>query len=89
VEAHDHPGFAVIEVMATCPVSYGRRNKIPKPADMVNYLKEHTVSKARADKMDPEELADKIVVGLLHQRKPLEYTKEYAKLVERLQGGEE
>ncbi|MCL1976262.1 MAG: thiamine pyrophosphate-dependent enzyme [Firmicutes bacterium] len=88
VEAHNHPGFAVIEVMATCPISYGRHNKIPKPADMVNYLKENTVSKVRADKMTPEEVADKIVVGILHQHEPLEYTKEYAKLVKRLQGGE-
>ena len=88
VEAHGHKGFSVIEVMATCPISYGRRNNMPKPADMMNYIKEHTVSKARADKMTPEELDGKIVVGVLHRHEPVEYTAEYEKLVARLQGGE-
>ena len=88
VEAHNHPGFAVIEVMAACPVYYGRYNKMPKPVDIMNYIKEHTVSKTRADKMSPEELAGKMEIGLLHQHEPLEYTREYAKLVKHLQGGE-
>jgi len=89
IEAYNHKGFSVIEVMATCPISYGRRNKIPLPADMVNYLKEHTVSTARADKLSAEELKDKIVVGVLHREEPIEYISAYNRLVEELQGGGE
>ncbi|MCL2495876.1 MAG: 2-oxoacid:ferredoxin oxidoreductase subunit beta [Clostridiales bacterium] len=87
--AYKHKGFSVLEVMATCPISYGRRNKIPLPADMVNYLKEHTVSKARAEKLSADELKDKIVVGVLHQEEPIEYISAYNRLVEELQGGGE
>jgi len=87
VEAHAHKGFSVLEAMATCPISYGRHNRMPNPVDMINYIKDNTVSKARADKMAPEELAGKMVVGVLHKHEPLEYNTEYAKMVARLQGG--
>jgi 2-oxoglutarate ferredoxin oxidoreductase subunit beta len=88
VAAHNHKGFSVIEVMATCPISYGRRNKIPKPADMMQYIKDHTVSVDRALKMAKEELEDKMLIGILHQEQgESEYNEEYQRLVNRVQGG--
>ena len=88
IAAHDHKGFSVIEVLASCPISYGRRNNIPKPADMMEFLKKSTVMKARADKMTEEELVGKHVIGILHQETgDVEYNEEYQRLVERVQGG--
>lgn len=87
VAGYTHKGMAVIEVMATCPISYGRRNQMPKPIDMMNFLKENTVSKSRADKMTPEELADKLVVGVLYEGVANEYNDEYQRMVDRALGG--
>ncbi len=86
VEAHQHKGFSVIEVIATCPISYGRRNKIPHPADMMNYIKDNTISKAKAEKMTPEELGDKIIIGKLYEGEAVEYNEQYNSMVERLKG---
>lgn len=87
VAASRHKGFSLVEVMATCPVSYGRHNKMPKPIDLMNQIKENTVSLTRAAKMTPEELEGKIINGILHQVEGKEYCEEYQKLLDRVQGG--
>jgi len=85
---YQHKGFSVIEVIAACPISYGRRNGIPNPADMMQYIKEHTVMKAAAEKMSAEELADKYIIGVLQEiNEAPEYCESYAALCERVQGG--
>ncbi len=90
VAGAQHKGISVIEVMAICPISYGRYNKIPKPIDMINYLKDHTISIARAAKMTPEELKEKdmIITGVFHEDNSVpEYNEGYAKMCERVLGG--
>lgn len=87
VAAYQHRGFALIEVIASCPISFGRRNKIPNAADMMQFIKEHTISITRAEKMAEEELADKFVVGVLHQQEVEEYNDAYQRIAEGLQGG--
>ena len=81
VKAAQHKGFSVLEVLSTCPTSFGRYNKIPQPAAMLHYLEENTVSLAKAAKMTEEELAGKILPGEFYvaEGEP-EYTEEYAKL---------
>ncbi len=88
VEAAQHKGFSVLEVLSTCPTSFGRYNKIPQPAAMLHYLEENTVSLAKAAKMTEEELAGKILTGEFYvaEGEP-EYTEEYAKLVASCQEG--
>jgi len=49
-------GFSVVEVFTPCPTCYGRRNKQRTPVDMMTWLKDHSVSRSRAEKMSPEEL---------------------------------
>ena len=51
VEAAQHKGFSVVEVISTCPISYGRYNKMPDPAEMINYIKDHTISVHTANQM--------------------------------------
>ncbi len=87
VEAANHKGFSVIEAVSTCPISYGRRNKIPSPADMIMYLKENTVSNKVASKLPPEELKDKILVGKFYESEEEEYCDAIARLEASLKGG--
>jgi len=59
-----HKGFSFIEVVGQCPTIYGRYCLgLREPLDNLKWLREHSVTKTRADGMTPEELEDKIIVG--------------------------
>lgn len=61
--ALQHPGFAFVEALSTCPVQYGRRNDLRSPVEMLNDMRTRCVTVGRAHTMTKEQLADKIVVG--------------------------
>ena len=48
-EAMLKPGFSFIEILASCPTSFGRRNKLRKSIDLVNFMHERTVVKNNID----------------------------------------
>ncbi|MEM3432551.1 MAG: thiamine pyrophosphate-dependent enzyme [Candidatus Methanomethyliaceae archaeon] len=81
-----HKGFSLIEVITPCPVAFGRRNKISRPAEMWKLQKEFTVSVEKARKMSEEELAGKLLRGVLVEKQRPEYTEEYMKLVNQVRG---
>ena len=78
-------GFSLVEIMTPCPTMYGRRNKAGDGVQMIEYLKDHSVSQARyAQLEDDEEKDDAIVTGTFVDEERPEYTDEYRKLVERV-----
>jgi 2-oxoglutarate ferredoxin oxidoreductase subunit beta len=77
-------GFSLVEVMTPCPTAYGRRNKAGDAVEMVTYLKDHSVTKAKAEALPQEERAEAIVTGVLVDIEKPEYTDQYAGLVKRL-----
>lgn len=85
-EAIAHKGMAVVEILDDCPTTYGRRNKFKSVVEMMNRLKDTTVSIKAAEKMDPEKLEGKILTGVLHKEIRPEYTEEYDKVIERAGG---
>jgi 2-oxoglutarate ferredoxin oxidoreductase subunit beta len=58
-------GFSFIEILAQCPTQYGRRNKLGNAVEMMEWLKAHSIPKEKADRMSPEELQGKFIVGEL------------------------
>lgn len=63
-EAMTKPGFSFIEVIAPCPVVYGRMNKEPKGLDSMYYYQEKSVIRNGADPKDADlELNGPILVG--------------------------
>ena len=63
-EAMTKPGFSFIEVIAPCPVVYGRLNKQPTGLDSMRYYQEKSVIRNGADPKDAAiELNGPIVVG--------------------------
>lgn len=76
-------GFGVIEVVSYCHTTFGRLNKKGSAVDMMRVLKENSVALAAAQKLDPEERAQKIVRGVLTDRDLPEYTDQYARIIER------
>jgi 2-oxoglutarate ferredoxin oxidoreductase subunit beta len=75
----EHPGFAFIEAIVPCPTEYGRRNATSKVVEMLEDDRARSIPVARAAKLSPDELADKIVTGVLHEDKTApEFQQTYA-----------
>ena len=77
-------GFSIIDVASICPTYYGRKNKKGDAVAMMRWQKEHAVTVEQAAGMDPEELKDKLVIGLLHHAQYPEFTYKYDMLIQRL-----
>ncbi|MEA4882524.1 MAG: 2-oxoacid:ferredoxin oxidoreductase subunit beta [Clostridia bacterium] len=81
--AIETPGFAFVEAPTQCPTYFGRKNKMGGPVEMIEWFKKNSVTMAAAAKLDPAELAGKIVIGELYRGNAPEYTELYAKVMER------
>lgn len=78
--AYNNRGFSLVEAIAQCPVSYGRRNKFAAPADMLNWQKEHGVMVESGKSVQGEDF----LIGELYKGEAPEFTAEYEKLRQRL-----
>ena len=76
-----HKGFSLVEVISTCPTYYGRKNKKGSPVNMLTWLKEHYVDTKAAQKMTPEQLDGKFLMGEFKNILAPEYTEEYGKII--------
>jgi 2-oxoglutarate ferredoxin oxidoreductase subunit beta len=56
-------GFRFIEVVTQCPTAYGRRAGFKDVAEMLRHFRENAVTFDQSEKMSPEGLEGKIVVG--------------------------
>ena len=81
-KAFQNKGFSFIEVMSQCPTYFGRKNKLRTPIEMMNFMKENSINKRRADKMEEEELEGKIIVGEFQANQQPEFTDKLCKLLE-------
>lgn len=79
-------GFSVVEVMSNCHVQFGRRNKMGDPVTMLNWLKDHAVSKTTGSNMAPDSLDDKFTIGILADVDKPVYIEEYKKIREKAKG---
>lgn len=82
-----HKGFSFVEVVSTCPVYYGRQNKLGDAPEMLQWVADRSVPLSKAGKMEGPELIGKYVVGELHQAEAPEYVEEYMMLMRRVQEG--
>lgn len=87
MKAFKHKGFSLVEAVSICPTYYGRKNKKGGAAEMMMWLKDSFVDKRRADRMKPEQLEGKTIMGEYISEERPEYTESYMKIIEKLQGG--
>jgi len=86
VEGIKHPGFAFVEAVVPCPTEYGKRNAPASVIAMLEDEKARTVPVAKAAKLSSEELADKIVTGVLFRDPGMpEFQHSYAAMVAQAQ----
>jgi len=81
-------GFALVEAVSYCHTTLGRINRWGTAPDMMQKIKEQSVTLAQAEKMSTEERRDKIVRGIFADRDIPEYTQLYDQIIERAQQGE-
>ncbi len=81
------PGFSVVEVIAHCHTQYGRVNRLGSAVEMMEWQRDHAVPVEKVLQMKPEELQDKIVIGVLVDKELPVYQNEYEKIRERAKGG--
>jgi 2-oxoglutarate ferredoxin oxidoreductase subunit beta len=75
-----HPGFSIVEVITACPTCYGRRNRQGTPVEMMKWQKNVAIPVDKAEGLGPDELAGRIVTGVLVERTAPEYTQAYEAL---------
>jgi 2-oxoglutarate/2-oxoacid ferredoxin oxidoreductase subunit beta len=76
-------GFALVEVISHCHTLYGRWNKMPTPAENLQWERSHAVSVTQAARLSPEAMQDKFVTGVLQDLDIPEYSDVYEQLVQR------
>jgi len=86
-KAIKHKGFSFVDVVDICPTYFGRKNKMASPVTMMEKIREMSVTVRAALKTPPEDLVGKIIIGEFHEENAPEYTEEYAKIIEKAQGG--
>lgn len=73
-------GFSFIEVVSQCPTYFGRKNRMKSPLDMMQWMKEESVVKRKADRMDETELEGKIIVGDFQKKDAPEFSERICQL---------
>ncbi len=85
VRALQKKGFALVEAVSYCHTTFGRLNKLGTAVDMMQRLKDDAIPLEQARDLAPEQLAGKIVRGVLVDRDIPEYTERYQQLIEKAQ----
>lgn len=75
-------GFSLVEAISVCPTYYGRKNKKGSAVAMMKWLKEGFVDAKAAEKMKPEQLVGKHIMGEFKNVVLPEYTEEYQKIID-------
>ena len=73
----DNEGFSFVEALVQCPTSFGRKNKFPTPASMMQWFKDNAA-------MKPTE--GKFTIGVLHSSTAESYDHAYYNLIAQVSG---
>lgn len=85
-KAMTHKGFSVVEVMASCPTYYGRKNKKGTIVDMYDWMKDYYIPLKAYEKLDDEQKQSKGYYGILKEEEKPEYSEQYYALIDSLRG---
>ncbi len=84
-EALMHKGFSLVDAVSICPTYFGRKNELSSPIEMLKWQREHAISVNAAEKLSPDKLKDKFLIGKFYASQEPEYTEEYGRLIEKAQ----
>lgn len=86
IEGFKHEGYSFFDIFSNCHINLGRKNKMGEATQMVKWIDDRTVSKAKFDTLSDEEKKGKFPTGVLFKdENRIEYCKAYAKVKEAAQ----
>ena len=86
IEGVKHEGYSFFDIFSNCHINLGRKNKMGEATQMVKWIDDRTVSKAKFDTLSDEEKKGKFPTGILFKdENRIEYCKAYAKVKEAAQ----
>jgi 2-oxoglutarate ferredoxin oxidoreductase subunit beta len=74
-------GFSVVEVISHCTTYFGREIGLESPVEMMKWQRDNAVRVEKAKDLGEEELRQKVVIGVLVDRKAPAYHEMYEKLI--------
>jgi len=87
VDAMTHRGFSYVEALSNCHINLGRKNKMANAMENLDWIDSITISKAKYDKLSPEEQLNLLPTGILKQdTKAREYCDMYQEIINFHQG---
>lgn len=85
----NNPGLSFIEAVVQCPTAFGRKNKMPDPAELMKWQRDHAVMQAMWERLPEDRRADKFPIGVLHESGYMDYGKAYAHVIHQAGGDAE
>ncbi|MDI6856513.1 MAG: 2-oxoacid:ferredoxin oxidoreductase subunit beta [Candidatus Thermoplasmatota archaeon] len=84
-EALNKKGFSFIEILAPCPTTYGKRNKLPTGLDELELYKKHAILKHGADTKEADIVIGKsIITGKFIDIEKPTFSEIYAEMVHKI-----
>ncbi|MCT4509204.1 MAG: 2-oxoacid:ferredoxin oxidoreductase subunit beta [Tepidibacter sp.] len=78
----NHKGFSLVEGASICPTYYGRKNKKGSAVDSIKEMKYKFIDISNKDKLDRDDIKNKILMGEFKDVKEPEYIEEYFKIID-------
>jgi 2-oxoglutarate ferredoxin oxidoreductase subunit beta len=82
-------GFSFVEVFSQCPVQFGRKTGLGSAVQMMEDYKKRAITLKEAEKLSPEELKGRVVVGELVDIEKPQMLEEVKKMKNKAAGGVE
>lgn len=79
-------GFSFIEAISQCPTYFGRKNRMRSPVEMMRFMKENSLNRRKALKMEPDDVEGKIIVGEFANRPQPELCEKICSMVDEKSG---
>ncbi len=86
VKGFAHKGFSFFDINSNCHVNLGRKNKMSSAVQTMDWIESRLVSKAKFEKMTPEEREGKFVRGIIKHVEEPEYCELYDTVIEKAGG---
>lgn len=86
IEGFKHEGYSFFDIFSNCHINLGRKNKMGEATQMVKWIDERTLPKAKFEALSDEDKKGKFPTGVLFKdENRIEYCKAYAKVKEAAQ----
>lgn len=78
----NHKGFSLVEGASVCPTYYGRKNKKGSAVDLIKEMKDKFIDISAKDKLNKDDMKNKMFMGEFKNIKEPEYVEEYFKIID-------